>query len=171
MYLSFSFPYLPCPLPFKSKFLDLEPERELGVFKTKKDNGVVTQPVTKEATQGSGRAAIPEPLTSGELDSTSTAFFHTTHNLPHHKTKLLLQRQKSTCTKTIHCAQNLLDCQLLIICNVSFSSSSTSTPIPPTTHNPNVSPSTTRTNSTNRQYFLVKALFHTHKVSSLFIVS
>jgi hypothetical protein len=93
MYLGFNFPYLPCPPPFKSKFLDLESERELGAFKTKKDNGVVTQLVTKEATQGSGRAAIPEPLASGEFDSTSTAFFHTTHNLLHHKTKLLLQRQ------------------------------------------------------------------------------
>jgi hypothetical protein len=51
MYLGYCFPYLLCTPPFKSKFLDLETERELDTFKTKKDNGVVIQLVTKK--QGS----------------------------------------------------------------------------------------------------------------------
>jgi len=36
---SYNFSYLLCPPQFKSKFLDIRPERELDAFKTKKDRG------------------------------------------------------------------------------------------------------------------------------------
>jgi len=131
----------------------------------------VIQLVTKEATQGSGRAAEPLALRRIRLNFDGL--------LPHNaqpsssQNKFFFSNDKySTSSKTIHCAQSLLDCQLLIIQSKLFRLVNFHTlPTHNTTHNPTASPSKMWTNSTNRQYLLVKALFHAHKVSSLFIVS